>query len=107
MFQYQFLREHHLLYWDRTIQTNHLVIHNRPDIVLWDKRAQRFKIIDIAIPLDKGRVRISEVDYEVNTSTIGWKEIDVCRRNNWLFSFYGRSIYFVIYFANSDTPKII
>ena len=28
-----------LLYWDRTIQTDHLVVHNPADIVLWDKRA--------------------------------------------------------------------
>ena len=38
--------------------------------------------------LNQGRVCIGEVDYEVNTSTIGWKEANVCRHNNWLFSSY-------------------
>ena len=41
------------MYWDRTIQTDHLVVHDCPDIVLWDKHAQRVKIIDIVVPLDK------------------------------------------------------
>ena len=30
-------------------------------------------------------VRMGEVHYEANTSTIGWKEADVCWHNNWLF----------------------
>ena len=38
--------------------------------------------------INQGRVRISEVHDEVNTSAIGWKEADVCRRNNWLLSSY-------------------
>ena len=47
---------------------------------------------------------ILRVHYEANTSTIGWKEADVCWRNNWLFPSYGGSIYYVMYFANWDTP---
>ena len=35
--------EHYLLYWDRTIQIDHLVLHNRPGIVLRDKRARHVK----------------------------------------------------------------
>lgn len=39
-----------LLYWDRTIQTDHLVSHNRPDIVVLNKTTKKCTIIDIAIP---------------------------------------------------------
>ena len=35
------------------MQTHHLVMQNCPDIVLWDKRAKRVKIIDITVPLHK------------------------------------------------------
>ena len=56
---------------------------------------------------NQDRVRIGEVHYEANTSTIGWKEVDVYWRNNWLVSSYGGSIYFVMYFANSDMPQIL
>ena len=52
------------------------------------------------------RVWIGEVHYEANTSTIGWKEVDVYWRNNWFVSSYGGSIYFVMYFANSDMPNV-
>ena len=44
---------HYLLYWDRTIQTDYLVVHNHPEIFLWDNHAQRVKIKDIAVPFDK------------------------------------------------------
>ena len=54
---------------------------------------------------NRNRVRIDEEHYEANTTTVGWKEADVYWRNNWLFSSYGGSIYFVMYFANSDTPR--
>ena len=43
--------KHYLLYWNRNIQTDHLVVNNRPDIVQWEKHAQDVKIIDIAILL--------------------------------------------------------
>ena len=40
------------LYWDLTIQTDRTVEHNRPDIVLIEKKEHRWIIIDIAIPSD-------------------------------------------------------
>lgn len=39
-----------ILYWDRTVQTDHTVINNRPDIVLLNKTTNQCTIIDIAIP---------------------------------------------------------
>ena len=53
------------MHWDRTIQTDHLVVHNCLDIVLWDKRAQHVKMIDIAIPLDKN----IQLTYTTKTQT--------------------------------------
>ena len=41
-YQYQFLRI-----------LNHFVVHNRLDIVLWDKHADHVKILNIAVHLDK------------------------------------------------------
>lgn len=40
----------HTIYWDRTIQTDHQVNHNRPDIVLMDKTTNTCTIVDVAIP---------------------------------------------------------
>lgn len=40
----------HLLYWDRTIHTDHRVMNNRPDIVLFNKNTKKCIIIDVAIP---------------------------------------------------------
>ena len=45
--------EHYLLFWERTLQTDHLVVQNHADIVMWDKRVQNVKIMDIAVPLCK------------------------------------------------------
>ena len=56
---------------------------------------------------NQGRVRIGEVNYEVNTSNIEWKESVGTSLNIGLFSSYGGSIYFVIYFTNSDTVQNI
>ena len=45
--------EYFHFYWDRHIQTDLPVEHNCSDIILWDKRSRRVKIIDITVPLDK------------------------------------------------------
>ena len=39
--------------WDFTIQTDKKITHNRPDIVLIDKRNSKCQIIDVACPGDK------------------------------------------------------
>ena len=45
--------------WDFSIQTDHIVQHNRPDIVIIHKRERRCQIVDIAVPGDK-RVELKE-----------------------------------------------
>ena len=60
--------EHYLLYWDKAIQTDHLVVHNRPDIVLRDRHTQLVKIIEIAVTIDKNiqltyTIKIQEYDH--------------------------------------------
>ncbi|XP_060531478.1 uncharacterized protein LOC132705063 [Cylas formicarius] len=38
------------IYWDRTVQTDHTVQHNRPDILIYDKANKVVTIVDVAIP---------------------------------------------------------
>lgn len=38
------------LYWDRTVLTDHAIIHNRPDIIYTNKTQKTTYLIDIAIP---------------------------------------------------------
>jgi hypothetical protein len=45
--------EHVKLLWDFSIQTDRVIEHRRPDIVLVDKKARKTWIIDIAVPADK------------------------------------------------------
>lgn len=40
------------LYWDRSIQTDHTIVNNRPDITLIHKHTKSTFLIDIAIPSD-------------------------------------------------------
>lgn len=39
-----------MLYWDRTIITDHTIPNNRPDLLLWNKTTKEAWIIDIANP---------------------------------------------------------
>ena len=39
-----------MLMWDRTIYTNRTVAHNRPDIVLKEKKEKITYLIDVAVP---------------------------------------------------------
>ncbi|CAH1108044.1 unnamed protein product [Psylliodes chrysocephalus] len=39
-----------MVYWDREIQTDREVIHNRPDILIFDKQTKEITIIDISVP---------------------------------------------------------
>ena len=40
------------LLWDFTIQTDHQVAHNKPDIVILNKKVKACTIVDIACPFD-------------------------------------------------------
>ena len=45
--------------WDFNIYTDHVIQHRRPDIVVFDKKERKCKIVDIACPGD-GRVEMKE-----------------------------------------------
>lgn len=38
--------------WDIPVQTDHTVLHNRPDIILQNKNTREISLIDVTIPLD-------------------------------------------------------
>ena len=40
------------LLWDFPIQTDHVLDHNKPDIVLFEKKTRECVIIDVACPFD-------------------------------------------------------
>ena len=40
------------IWWDEKIKVPNAVKHNKPDIILWDKKQKLCKIIDISAPLD-------------------------------------------------------
>ena len=40
------------IWWDRPITLPRKILHNRPDIVIWDKVSLTCTIIDISVPLD-------------------------------------------------------
>ena len=50
--------------WDFNIQTDHLIEHRRPDIVVVNKKDSTCNIIDVAVPGDK-RVNYSELHREL------------------------------------------
>uniref|UniRef100_H3AA26 Reverse transcriptase n=1 Tax=Latimeria chalumnae TaxID=7897 RepID=H3AA26_LATCH len=66
-FKYQPTRIHEKdgvkIYWDEPIATDHTVAHNRPDILVLDRKNKRADIIDIAIPNDKN-YNIGEKEHE-------------------------------------------
>ena len=46
--------------WDRTIQTARTVEHNRPDIILIEKKENKWLLIDVAVPCDFNIVKTEE-----------------------------------------------
>ena len=46
--------------WDRTIQTARTVEHNRPDIILIEKKENKWSLIDVAVPWDFNIVKTEE-----------------------------------------------
>jgi len=47
--------------WDMNIQTDHVIVHRRPDIIVVDKDNTRALLIDIAVPADAG---VEEKEHE-------------------------------------------
>ena len=48
-----------VVYWNKPITTDRKVAHNKPDVVVIDKKENKWTIIDFAIPMDH-RVKIKE-----------------------------------------------
>ena len=47
--------------WDMTIRTDRYTRHNKPDIIIHDKKSKSCQIIDVAIPLDQNvNMKIAE-----------------------------------------------
>ncbi|XP_044751668.1 uncharacterized protein LOC123311664 [Coccinella septempunctata] len=40
------------LYWDNSVETDRMITHNRPDIILFDKEKRKVTIIDVTVPAD-------------------------------------------------------
>lgn len=38
------------VYWDREIQTDNTITHNRPDVLIMNNNAKKITLIDIAVP---------------------------------------------------------
>ena len=42
-----------VIYWDRTVETARPLPHNRPDVVVVDKRSGKWTLVDFSVLLDK------------------------------------------------------
>ena len=40
------------LWWDMKIHVTNKAKHNRPDLIIWDRKKKECKIIDFGVPLD-------------------------------------------------------
>ena len=45
------------LWWDKEIHVTNKVEHNRPDIIIWDRKEQECKIIDFSVTVDENVTR--------------------------------------------------
>ena len=45
-----------VIYWDVTVETEKALPHNRPDVVVVDKRVGKWTLVDFSVPLDKNVV---------------------------------------------------
>ncbi|KAL1446790.1 hypothetical protein WDU94_005582 [Cyamophila willieti] len=45
------------IYYDRTVRTGHTREHNRPDIIIVDKKTNKATLVDIAVPLSRNMTR--------------------------------------------------
>ena len=51
----------HKLLWDFNIQTDHLILARRPDLIIINKKKRICKIVDFAVPVDH-RVNLKECE---------------------------------------------
>ena len=51
----------HKLQWDFNIQTNHLILARRPDLIIINKKKRICKIVDFAVPADL-RINLKECE---------------------------------------------
>ena len=62
--------------WDMNIQTDKIVEHSRPDIVIFDKSTRSCKIVDVACPFDT-RVIMKEKEKVDKYQNLKYDEEDV------------------------------
>ena len=41
------------IWWDRTVETARRLAHNRPDVVVINRRERKWTLVDLSVPLDK------------------------------------------------------
>ena len=51
----------HKLLWDFDIQTDHLILTQRPDLIIINKKWKICKIVDFAVPADH-RIKLKECE---------------------------------------------
>ena len=51
----------HKLLWDFNIQTDHLILARRPDLIIINKKKRTCKIVDFAVPADH-RIKLKECE---------------------------------------------
>ena len=62
--------EDYKIFWDFSIQTNHVIEARRPDLIAVDKKERNCKIIDFAVPGDS-RIEEKEKDKIEKVSRVG------------------------------------
>jgi len=48
------------IWWDRAVETTKRLDHNRPDVVVIDKKRKHWTLIDFLVPLDKNVLKKEE-----------------------------------------------
>ena len=85
--------------WDFNIQTGHVIVHRRPDIVLIKKDIKKMYIIDIAVPGDS-RIKSKEAD-----KILAYQELKIHLRTLWTLK-SATVIPVVIGALGAVTPKL-
>ena len=62
--------DHVKILWDFNIQTDHVIEHRRPDVVVLDKHEKMCHLIDIAVPVDS-RIASKEKVFPVVVGALG------------------------------------
>ena len=53
--------ETHKLFWDFVLQTDHLILARRPDLIIINKKERTSRIVDLPVPADH-RVKLKECE---------------------------------------------